>query len=70
MQNGGIKEIIKTTREETNLCSHLYHIDRELFKIREMVRKGKEIKTDFNLHTILSSDPRPIYESDQVSYKF
>jgi ABC-type lipoprotein export system ATPase subunit len=47
MQNGGICKIIQTSNEEKNLCAELYRIDKELFKIREMVRTGVEVVTDF-----------------------
>ena len=48
MQNGGIQKIIRTSVEETNLCAKLYHVDKELFKVREMVRAGEEITTGFD----------------------
>ncbi len=62
MQNGGFKEILQTTIEETNICDQLYQIDKELFKIREMVRKGIEVKANFNFHTITSNCTRSVYE--------
>ncbi len=43
MKNGGIEKILETTEEESELCAELNQIDKELFKIREMVRSGVEI---------------------------
>ena len=43
MKNGGIEKILETTTDESALCVELNQIDRELFKIREMVRAGTEI---------------------------
>ncbi|MDD2382407.1 MAG: ATP-binding cassette domain-containing protein [Mariniphaga sp.] len=47
MENGGIKKIFDTTGEERLLCDMLYRIDKELFKVREMVRQGEEVSACF-----------------------
>lgn len=48
MQNGGIYKVIHTSKEEKDLCVQLYQIDKELFRVREMVRAGEEVVTDFD----------------------
>lgn len=68
MQNGGIKGILKTTIDERNLCDQLYKIDKELFRIREMLRKGVEVKADFDFHAIFSSYTKSIYENNKIVY--
>lgn len=49
LENGGIKKVICTTEEEINLRTQLYQIDHELFRIREMVRAGVEVKANFSM---------------------
>ncbi|WP_321345137.1 hypothetical protein [uncultured Draconibacterium sp.] len=54
MENGGIKKIFKTTKSERELCSQLYQVDKELFKVREMVRRGIEVTADFSFQENLT----------------
>lgn len=56
MENGGITKIFQTTKEEKALCGQLYQIDKEMFKIREMVRKGEEVNADFVFQKSFSTD--------------
>ncbi len=56
MRNGGIKKVIPTTEEETILRTQLYQIDHELFRIREMVRAGVEVKANFSIQQSISNN--------------
>ena len=44
MKNGGVEKILNTTDEESAVCSELNQIDRELLRLREMVRSGDGIR--------------------------
>ena len=63
MENGGIKKVIRTTEDEAHLCGQLYQIDHELFRIREMVRAGIEVKADFTFQKSISDSFEFILES-------
>ncbi len=43
MKNGGVEKIITTTEEESAMCVKLNQIDRDLLRLREMVRSGAVI---------------------------
>lgn len=63
MENGGINKIFKTTERETNLCTQLYQIDHELFRIREMVRSGVEVNADLRFQKIYSNGYELVLEN-------
>lgn len=63
MENGGIKKVIGTTEDETNLCEQLYQIDYELFRIREMVRAGVEVNADFSFQKNYSENFELVFEN-------
>lgn len=48
MKNGGVEKIIPTSPDEVSLSVHLNKIDREIFNIREKVRRGEEIISAFS----------------------
>ena len=52
MQKGGVYKIFHTSQEEKELCKELYRIDKELFRVREMVRTGVEVVADFNFNEV------------------
>ena len=56
MQNGGINKIIRTSQEERDLCAQLYLVDKELFRIREMVRAGVEVITELDFGNVESKE--------------
>jgi ABC-type lipoprotein export system ATPase subunit len=62
MENGGIKKIFSTTEQEKTLCHQLYQVDKELFKIREMVRSGVEVNADFSFQESFSNDFQLVLE--------
>jgi ABC-type transport system involved in cytochrome bd biosynthesis fused ATPase/permease subunit len=56
MKNGGINKVIQTSQEEKDLCTQLYQIDKALFRVREMVRSGAEVVTDFDFGNTQSKE--------------
>jgi ABC-type lipoprotein export system ATPase subunit len=63
MQNGGISKVIQTSTEEKELCTQLYQVDKELFRIREMVRAGVEVVADLDFGKSTSIEIELVEES-------